>query len=107
MVHDMVTNFIEQPISIILAVVSAKTDISTQEIQEVVKLVRNADFVGKRTVGVITKPDTDARSPNQRSPRKRLRDMQNFVDEVASLPGEIESILSEHGDGADEMDHRS
>jgi hypothetical protein len=45
----------KEPRSIILAVVSAKNDFANQI---VLKLARDADPSGKRTLGIITKPDT-------------------------------------------------
>ena len=45
----------KEPRSVILAVVSAKNDFANQII---LKLARDADPSGKRTLGVITKPDT-------------------------------------------------
>ncbi|GAP92225.1 putative dynamin family protein [Rosellinia necatrix] len=55
LVRDVVETYMKQPRSIILAVVSAKNDISNQI---VVKLARFTDPHGKRTLGVVTKPDT-------------------------------------------------
>ena len=51
--------------SIILAVVSAKNDYANQV---VLKLAREVDPLGKRTLGVVTKPDTLAvRSESERA----------------------------------------
>ncbi|KAI0909539.1 P-loop containing nucleoside triphosphate hydrolase protein [Ustulina deusta] len=55
LVRDVVQTYMEQPRSIILAVVSAKNDFANQI---VLKLARTIDPKGKRTMGVITKPDT-------------------------------------------------
>lgn len=55
LVRDVVQTYMKQPRSIILAVVSAKNDFANQI---VLKLARSADPRGKRTMGVITKPDT-------------------------------------------------
>lgn len=55
LVHDVVKSYMEEPRSIILAVVSAKNDVPNQI---VLKLARAADPHGTRTLGVITKPDT-------------------------------------------------
>jgi len=54
-VQDVVKSYMEEPRSIILAVVSAKNDYANQI---VLKLSRAADKTGTRTLGVITKPDT-------------------------------------------------
>jgi len=55
LIQDVVQKYMKQPRSIILAVVSAKNDFANQV---VLKLARSADATGKRTLGVITKPDT-------------------------------------------------
>ncbi|KAJ4382550.1 hypothetical protein N0V86_001770 [Didymella sp. IMI 355093] len=55
LVQDVVKTYMEEPRSIILAVVSAKNDYANQV---VLKLARAADKKGTRTLGVITKPDT-------------------------------------------------
>jgi GTP-binding protein EngB required for normal cell division len=55
LVQDVVKAYMEEPRSIILAVVSAKNDYANQI---VLKLARAADKTGSRTLGVITKPDT-------------------------------------------------
>jgi hypothetical protein len=55
LVQDVVKSYMEEPRSIILAVVSAKNDYANQI---VLKLSRAADKTGTRTLGVITKPDT-------------------------------------------------
>lgn len=55
LVQEVVTSYMKQPRSIILAVVSAKNDFANQI---VLKLARIADQHGTRTMGVITKPDT-------------------------------------------------
>ncbi|KAF2804533.1 uncharacterized protein BDZ99DRAFT_491056 [Mytilinidion resinicola] len=55
LVQDVVQLYMEEPRSIILAVVSAKNDYANQI---VLKLARTADRAGTRTLGVITKPDT-------------------------------------------------
>ena len=54
-VNSLVTNYIKKSRSIILAVVSAKNDLN---LQKVIKFIRDHDPTGKRTLGVITKPDT-------------------------------------------------
>ncbi|KAI8628485.1 dynamin family protein [Xylariaceae sp. FL1651] len=55
LVQDVVTSYMKQPRSIILAVISAKNDFANQI---VLKLARAADKSGTRTMGIITKPDT-------------------------------------------------
>jgi GTP-binding protein EngB required for normal cell division len=55
LVQDVVRDYMREPRSIILAVVSAKNDYANQI---VLKLARAADKKGNRTLGVITKPDT-------------------------------------------------
>lgn len=62
-VRKMVRNYMKRPRSIILAVVSAKSDFSLQEVTE---LARELDPKGTRTLGLITKPDTlDAGSDSE------------------------------------------
>ncbi|KAH7072271.1 P-loop containing nucleoside triphosphate hydrolase protein [Paraphoma chrysanthemicola] len=55
LVQDVVKAYMDEPRSVILAVVSAKNDYANQI---VLKLARAADRNGTRTLGVITKPDT-------------------------------------------------
>ncbi|KAJ6189030.1 hypothetical protein N7519_003938 [Penicillium mononematosum] len=55
LVQDIVQSYMKEPRSVILAVVSAKNDFANQVI---LKLARDADPSGKRTLGVITKLDT-------------------------------------------------
>ncbi|KAH0592650.1 hypothetical protein MHUMG1_09642 [Metarhizium humberi] len=54
-VSKMVRDYVKKPRSIILAVVSAKSDFALQEITE---MARELDPRGLRTLGLITKPDT-------------------------------------------------
>uniref|UniRef100_A0A093UMF2 Interferon-induced GTP-binding protein Mx n=1 Tax=Talaromyces marneffei PM1 TaxID=1077442 RepID=A0A093UMF2_TALMA len=54
LVQDVVQSYMKEPRSIILAVVSAKNDFANQI---VLRLARGADESGRRTMGVITKPD--------------------------------------------------
>ena len=62
-VKQMVTSYMKRPRSIILAVVSAKSDFALQEVTE---LARELDPKGVRTLGLITKPDTlDAGSDSE------------------------------------------
>ncbi|KAE8320142.1 P-loop containing nucleoside triphosphate hydrolase protein [Aspergillus transmontanensis] len=55
LVQDVVQSYMKEPRSIILAVVSAKNDFANKI---VLRLAREADSSGHRTLGVITKPDT-------------------------------------------------
>lgn len=55
LVQNVVQTYMLQPRSVILAVVSAKNDYANQI---VLRLARDADKSGTRTLGVITKPDT-------------------------------------------------
>ncbi|KAJ9257405.1 hypothetical protein DTO207G8_2159 [Paecilomyces variotii] len=54
-VKDLVLGYMKRPRSIILAVVSAKSDFA---LQKVTKYTRKLDPEGMRTLGLITKPDT-------------------------------------------------
>lgn len=64
-VRRMVRGYMKRPRSIILAVVSAKSDAALQEVTE---LAREMDPTGDRTLGLITKPDClDAGSDMERS----------------------------------------
>lgn len=53
-IRDMILNYVANPNSIILAVSPANTDFSTSE---ALKLARDADPEGKRTLAVVTKLD--------------------------------------------------
>lgn len=55
LVSEMVRQYMENKRSIILAVISAKNDYANQII---LKLAKEMDPVGGRTLGIITKPDT-------------------------------------------------
>lgn len=55
LVQEVVQSYMAEPRSVILAVVSAKNDFANQI---VLRLAREADPSGSRTLGVITKPDT-------------------------------------------------
>lgn len=64
-VRKMVRGYMKRPRSIILAVVSAKSDAALQEVTE---LARELDPTGDRTLGLITKPDClDPTSDMERS----------------------------------------
>ena len=54
MVRNMVRNYMKNPRSIILAVIPANGDIANQEI---LKMAKECDTKGQRTLGVLTKPD--------------------------------------------------
>jgi hypothetical protein len=59
----MVIGHIKRPRSTILAVVSAKSDFTLQEVTE---RIRKLNAKGVRTLGLITKPDTlDAGSESE------------------------------------------
>ncbi|KAI9742782.1 MAG: hypothetical protein M1818_003511 [Claussenomyces sp. TS43310] len=55
LVKEVVRAYMNEPRSVVLAVISAKNDYANQIVLE---LARAADPKGKRTIGVITKPDT-------------------------------------------------
>lgn len=55
LVQEVVQNYMKEPRSIILAVISAKNDYANQV---VLRLAREADPFGHRTLGIITKPDS-------------------------------------------------
>ncbi|PWY67226.1 hypothetical protein BO94DRAFT_503828, partial [Aspergillus sclerotioniger CBS 115572] len=54
LVRDMVKNYIKDARTVILAVLPSNVDIATQEI---LKLAKDYDIHGERTLGVLTKPD--------------------------------------------------
>ncbi len=54
MVRKMVSSYMENPRSIILAVIPANVDVATQEILD---MAEERDPQGQRTLGVLTKPD--------------------------------------------------
>lgn len=54
LVREMTSAYMENPRSVMLAVVPANTDVATQDILE---LARDVDPEGDRTLGVLTKPD--------------------------------------------------
>ena len=65
LITDLVKEYMKEPGSIILAVISAKNDYPNQI---VLNLARKADPQGLRTLGVITKPDTlKSGSPSERT----------------------------------------
>ncbi|KAJ4367254.1 hypothetical protein N0V85_009141 [Neurospora sp. IMI 360204] len=54
MIQEIVQDYMRQSRSVILSVISAKNDFANQI---VLKMVREADPEGQRTLGIITKPD--------------------------------------------------
>lgn len=65
LVRELVVGYMKRPRSIILAVVSAKSDFA---LQEITALARELDPYGDRTMGLITKPDTlDVGSDSERA----------------------------------------
>lgn len=54
LVKNMVLGYMENPRSVMLAVIPANVDVATQEILE---LATDVDPTGDRTLGVLTKPD--------------------------------------------------
>ena len=64
MVKDLVTSYIKEPRTIILAVLPANVDMLTQEI---LQLAEEYDPDGQRTIGVLTKPDLVTESSAQRA----------------------------------------
>jgi len=54
-VHNLVMSYMKNENSIILAVITAQNDLENQKI---LRMVKQVDPEGKRTIGVITKPDT-------------------------------------------------
>lgn len=54
LVRNMVKGYMDNPRSVMLAVLPASVDLATQEILE---LAAEADPLGDRTLGVLTKPD--------------------------------------------------
>ncbi|EED22526.1 dynamin, putative [Talaromyces stipitatus ATCC 10500] len=63
MVREMVLEYMRNPRSIMLTVVPANVDIATQEI---IDMEREVDPEGKRTLGVLTKPDLIDRGAESR-----------------------------------------
>lgn len=62
-VRNMVNYYMNNPRSVILAVVPANVDVATQEI---LKLAQKCDTKGERTLGVLTKPDLVDRGAENR-----------------------------------------
>ncbi|KAL2290453.1 hypothetical protein FJTKL_15553 [Diaporthe vaccinii] len=55
LIKDVVRKYMEEPRSVILALISAKNDLANQI---VLKMAKEADPAGQRTMGIITKPDS-------------------------------------------------
>ncbi|KAK6440516.1 hypothetical protein LTR95_003253 [Oleoguttula sp. CCFEE 5521] len=55
LIHEMVSEYLEEKRTIMLAVVSAKNDYANQMILD---MCRKIDPQGNRTLGIVTKPDT-------------------------------------------------
>ncbi|OQO03026.1 hypothetical protein B0A48_11310 [Cryoendolithus antarcticus] len=55
LIHEMVSEYLEEKRTIMLAVVSAKNDYANQMILD---MCRKIDPPGNRTLGIVTKPDT-------------------------------------------------
>lgn len=64
LVDNMVKNYIKDSRTIILAVIPCNVDIATQEI---LKLAKDADENGVRTMGVLTKPDLVVEQATQKA----------------------------------------
>lgn len=64
LVKSMVTSYIENTRTIILAILPSNVDIATQEI---LSLASDYDKKGERTIGVLTKPDTVTEASMQTS----------------------------------------
>jgi hypothetical protein len=72
-VRKLVRSYMKRPRSIILAVVSAKSDFALQEVTE---FARELDPKGSRTLGLITKPDTlDVGSDSEAAYAKLVRNV--------------------------------
>jgi GTPase SAR1 family protein len=75
-VNDMVSKYMENPKSIILAVISASYELP---VQKVFTMIKKYDPLGKRTICVVTKPDNAALGSN---------DLPQFVQYAKNtLPG--------------------
>ncbi|MCJ1474752.1 hypothetical protein MMC13_003412 [Lambiella insularis] len=60
-VESLISSYMQNSRSVILAVISAKNDIA---LQKVTSFTRKVDPQGLRTIGIITKPDTLSRGSN-------------------------------------------
>lgn len=68
LVDNMVKSYMNDPRTIILAIVPCNVDLATQEI---LKLAERADPTGVRTMGVLTKPDL----ATEEASKKTIRDL--------------------------------
>jgi GTP-binding protein EngB required for normal cell division len=75
-VRDMVRGYMNNPKSIILAIVSAASDLTEHTI---LKIVKEVDPSGKRTLGIITKPDTLPEGSNAQQAVLRLARNENSL----------------------------
>jgi Dynamin family len=75
-IRKMVRGYMKRPRSIILAVVSAKSDFAFQEVTE---FARELDPKGTRTLGLITKPDTLDAGSNSEASYFRLAQNEDVV----------------------------
>ena len=62
LVEDLVRRYMANPRSVILAVVASSTDADNQS---TLKLAKEYDQQGKRTLGILTKPDLLENAPNK------------------------------------------
>ena len=81
LVEGMVKTYMKNPRSIILAIVSAQND---KQNQKVLRLAREFDPHGDRTVGIITKPDTLKNYRGSVAERSYL-DMAKNQDSISKL----------------------
>ena len=63
-IEQMITSYIDNPRAIILAVISADYDVA---LHGTLALVKKHDPEGKRSVGIITKPDQTVRASNRQA----------------------------------------
>jgi GTPase SAR1 family protein len=100
LVNDLVTSYLKSPASIILAIISARYDINNQVI---LRRAREVDPEGKRTLGIITKPDTIDNDDDEREFIKIARNENvRFVlgwHVVKNLPSVSENAELEDRDG--------
>ncbi|KAK5992165.1 Interferon-induced GTP-binding protein Mx2 [Cladobotryum mycophilum] len=75
-VRNMVRGYMKRPRSIILAVVSAKSDFALQDVTE---FARELDPKGTRTLGLITKPDTLDKGSDSEAAYLRLAQNKDVV----------------------------
>ncbi|OCK86956.1 interferon-induced GTP-binding protein Mx [Cenococcum geophilum 1.58] len=75
-VKEMVRSYMGRPRSIILVVVSAKSDINLQDVTE---LAQELDPKGTRTIGLITKPDTLSAGSDSEASYSRLAQNEDVV----------------------------